>query len=282
MVEPSSSHPTIPPARAEAFRNAVWRYSDWRAEPEPEVKTATSVARPRQRLAELAFEHKFEEFANPIAQPSFDRVEPVVEKMESGYAVCQSSPLRRRRAFISAIIDYSRKGVRARSSRSCNAAEQSGFAISESRQSRSEERPYEKISMTHSNAGIFAPRSRSLKALLMQRLLKLAMAAGFGLALPVTTPAIVLAQQLDQATELEKKATDLFNQGEYSDAIPIVQRQAVLKDAKTEDEDFMLHPERIVTATMSFSEVRAWQDRLRAIDEFHGNFRPSGRVRCEG
>jgi hypothetical protein len=37
MVEPSSSHPTIPPARAEAFRNAVWRYSDWRAEPEPEV-----------------------------------------------------------------------------------------------------------------------------------------------------------------------------------------------------------------------------------------------------
>ena len=59
-------------------------------------------------------------------------------------------------------------------------------------------------------------------------------------------------------------------------------REAVLKYAKTEDEDFMLHPERIVTATMSFSEVRAWQDRLRAIDEFHGNFRPSGRVRCEG
>ena len=33
-------------------------------------------------------------------------------------------------------------------------------------------------------------------------------------------------------------------------------REAVLKYAKTEDEDFMLHPERIVTATMSFSEVR--------------------------
>ena len=37
MVEPSSSHPTIPPARAEAFRDAVWRYSHWLAEPEPEV-----------------------------------------------------------------------------------------------------------------------------------------------------------------------------------------------------------------------------------------------------
>jgi hypothetical protein len=37
MVDLSSEHPTIPPGRADAFRNAVWRYSDWRAEPEPEV-----------------------------------------------------------------------------------------------------------------------------------------------------------------------------------------------------------------------------------------------------
>src|SRR5437773_2505020 len=37
MVDPSFRHPTIPPAHAEGFRDAVWRYSDWRAEPEPEV-----------------------------------------------------------------------------------------------------------------------------------------------------------------------------------------------------------------------------------------------------
>jgi hypothetical protein len=38
-----------------------------------------SVARSRQRLVELAFEHECEEFVNPLAQPSFDWVEPVVE-----------------------------------------------------------------------------------------------------------------------------------------------------------------------------------------------------------
>jgi hypothetical protein len=38
MVDLSSEHPTIPPGRAEAFREAVWRYSDWWAEPEPEVR----------------------------------------------------------------------------------------------------------------------------------------------------------------------------------------------------------------------------------------------------
>jgi hypothetical protein len=37
MVEPSSRHPTIPSACAAAFRDAVWRYSHWLAEPEPEV-----------------------------------------------------------------------------------------------------------------------------------------------------------------------------------------------------------------------------------------------------
>jgi hypothetical protein len=36
---------------------------------------AACVARPRQRLVELAFEHEFEEFANPIVQPGFNRVE---------------------------------------------------------------------------------------------------------------------------------------------------------------------------------------------------------------
>lgn len=38
MDQPSSpEHPTIPPGRAEAFREAVWRYADWWGEPEPEV-----------------------------------------------------------------------------------------------------------------------------------------------------------------------------------------------------------------------------------------------------
>jgi hypothetical protein len=52
-------------------------------------------------------------------------------------------------------------------------------------------------------------------------------------------------------------------------------RAAVLKYAKTEDEDFMLHPEHIVT-TMPFAEARAWQDRLRAIDEFHSRVKSLG------
>jgi hypothetical protein len=45
-------------------------------------------------------------------------------------------------------------------------------------------------------------------------------------------------------------------------------RSAVLRYALTEDEDFMLHPERIVTGTMTFADAREWQDRLRAIEEF--------------
>jgi hypothetical protein len=36
---------------------------------------AARAARPRQRLVELAIEHEFEEFANPIVQPGFNRVE---------------------------------------------------------------------------------------------------------------------------------------------------------------------------------------------------------------
>jgi hypothetical protein len=44
-------------------------------------------------------------------------------------------------------------------------------------------------------------------------------------------------------------------------------RKAVLKYAQTEDEEYMLHPEYLVT-TMSFSEARAWQNRLQAVDQF--------------
>ena len=37
MVEPLSEHPTIPPGRAAAFREAVRHYTNWRGEAEPEV-----------------------------------------------------------------------------------------------------------------------------------------------------------------------------------------------------------------------------------------------------
>jgi hypothetical protein len=37
MVEPAPAHPTIPPACAQAFRDAVWRYSHWTGQLEPEV-----------------------------------------------------------------------------------------------------------------------------------------------------------------------------------------------------------------------------------------------------
>src|SRR5262249_21605083 len=42
-----------------------------------------SVARPRQCHVELALDHGMDEFANPIAQASFDRVKPMVEKVDS-------------------------------------------------------------------------------------------------------------------------------------------------------------------------------------------------------
>src|SRR4029450_4337754 len=43
-------------------------------------------------------------------------------------------------------------------------------------------------------------------------------------------------------------------------------KNALLKLAKTEDADFMLHPEKSV-ATISSSEAMDWQRRLRAMDE---------------
>ena len=51
-----------------------------------------SVARPRQRHVELALDHGMDEFANPIAQASFDRIKPVVEKINSRLAQrCEES-----------------------------------------------------------------------------------------------------------------------------------------------------------------------------------------------
>jgi hypothetical protein len=42
----------------------------------------TSVARSRQCQVEFFLDHRTDEFPNPIAQASFDRVKPIVEKVE--------------------------------------------------------------------------------------------------------------------------------------------------------------------------------------------------------
>jgi len=44
-------------------------------------------------------------------------------------------------------------------------------------------------------------------------------------------------------------------------------KAAVLKYTETEDEEYVLHPEYFVN-TMSVPEARAWQNRLRALDQF--------------
>ena len=54
-----------------------------------------SVARPRQRHVELALDHGMDEFANPIAHATFDRIKPVVEKINSRLA-CRMRGIRLR------------------------------------------------------------------------------------------------------------------------------------------------------------------------------------------
>ena len=54
-------------------------------------------------------------------------------------------------------------------------------------------------------------------------------------------------------------------------------KAAILKFAKTEDDEFMLHPEYLVTA-MPLSEATTLQNRLRAIHDFDGNNNCSGRA----
>ena len=48
---------------------------------------------------------------------------------------------------------------------------------------------------------------------------------------------------------------------------------AILRYAETETEDCVLHPEYLVfpTSLMSIAQAKAWQDRLRDIDEFSSN-----------
>src|SRR5580704_17703136 len=44
------------------------------------------VARAHQCLIQFAFDHGLDETAHPIAHPSFDRIEPIVEKIHSCFA----------------------------------------------------------------------------------------------------------------------------------------------------------------------------------------------------
>jgi hypothetical protein len=54
-------------------------------------------------------------------------------------------------------------------------------------------------------------------------------------------------------------------------------KAAIFNFAKTEDDEFMLHPEHLVTA-MPLSEATTLQNRLRAIHDFHDNITCSGRA----
>src|ERR1700730_2325276 len=45
---------------------------------------AAGVARARQCRLELTLDHRLDELAHPIAQAEFDRIKPIVEKMDRG------------------------------------------------------------------------------------------------------------------------------------------------------------------------------------------------------
>src|ERR1700674_2481718 len=50
------------------------------------LRTA-SVVRARQNHVELAFEHGLQKFSSPIAKARFNRIKPVVEKMNSRFGL---------------------------------------------------------------------------------------------------------------------------------------------------------------------------------------------------
>jgi hypothetical protein len=71
----------------------------------------------------------------------------------------------------------------------------------------------------------------------------------------------------------------IFSAPHYQMTIPshlteVRVKQAVLNFIQTEDAEFMLHPEHLVSA-ISFTEARAWQDRICAIDGFRDNLSTS-------
>ena len=64
----------------------------------------------------------------------------------------------------------------------------------------------------------------------MRSLLKIGLAAGFAATLFCGDFSLVLAQQADEATELNKKVVEFYNAGRYSDAVPIAQRVLALRE----------------------------------------------------
>jgi hypothetical protein len=40
-----------------------------------------AVTRPRQHLLELGLDHRFDEPANALSDPSLDRIKPIIEKL---------------------------------------------------------------------------------------------------------------------------------------------------------------------------------------------------------
>ena len=64
----------------------------------------------------------------------------------------------------------------------------------------------------------------------MRSLLKAGFAAGLAALIVFGNFSILLAQQTDEATELNKKVIELYNAGRYSDAIPIAQRALALRE----------------------------------------------------
>src|SRR5258708_30387381 len=61
---------------------------------------ATSVARARECRLELALDHRLDELAHPVAHAGFDRIKPIVEKIDSRLG-CRTQNRRRR-----AIVDH--------------------------------------------------------------------------------------------------------------------------------------------------------------------------------
>src|SRR6516225_3790938 len=59
---------------------------------------ATAVARASQRYLQLALNHRLDELTHPLTQPDFDRVKPIVEKMDR--RLCFRLQDRRRRASL--------------------------------------------------------------------------------------------------------------------------------------------------------------------------------------
>ena len=65
---------------------------------------------------------------------------------------------------------------------------------------------------------------------IMRSLLKLGTVVVFAATFLFGNPAIVSAQQTDEANELNKKVIELYNAGRYADAIPIAQQVLAIRE----------------------------------------------------